>query len=252
MDQVPVPHRDTASAVPRQRPAGEPAAPDAPAAHPGGPAGSEHTRTEDERALVAALRRGDESAFATLVDRHSAGLLRLARTYVSSVAVAEDVVQETWLALLRGLDRFEERSTIKTWLFRVAANIARTRGVQERRTTPFSSLGDDEQGPTVDPSRFRPPDDPDWPHHWAAPPQRWDTSPEARLMAYETREQLAQALAALPPRQRSVVALRDVEGLTADEVCELLDLSAGNQRVLLHRGRARLRQALEDYLGASA
>jgi RNA polymerase sigma-70 factor, ECF subfamily len=213
--------------------------------------GDSPARLEAERQLVAALRRGEEQAFADLVDRHTSALLRVARSYVSSVAVAEEVVQETWLALLNGIDRFEERSSIKTWLFRVAANIARTRGAQERRTVPFSSLGvgeDEESGPTVDPARFRGQDDP-WPHHWSSPPQPWDEVPEQRLLSHETRKHLQEAFAELPERQRAVVTLRDVQGFSAEDVCRLLELTAPNQRVLLHRGRARLRQSLEAYLG---
>jgi RNA polymerase sigma-70 factor, ECF subfamily len=206
--------------------------------------------TASERALVAALRRGDEVAFARLVELHTPSMLRLARRYVRSRSVAEDVVQETWIALLEGLDRFEERATVKTWLFRVLLNIARTRAVREQRVVPMSALGadGDEEGPTVDPTRFLPPDAVDWPRHWASTPYDWRDRPELVTLSRETMQTVRRALDALPERQRTVVELRDVDGLSAEEVCTVLGLSGANQRVLLHRGRARVRQALEDVL----
>jgi RNA polymerase sigma-70 factor (ECF subfamily) len=186
--------------------------------------------TIDERPVVRAILAGDEAAFTELVRRHSTSLLHVARSFVRSHAEAEDVVQETWLGVLRGLDRFEGRSSLKTWIFRIAVNIAKTRSGAERRTLPFSSLSDE---PTVDPSRFAN-------GGWRTAPTSFD-----RLAEREALACVKGAIDALPSRQRQVVALRDVSGLTANEVCGLLDLSPENQRVLLHRGRARVRAALE-------
>ena len=156
-----------------------------------------------------------------------------------SEAVAEEVVQDTWLAVVRGLDAFEERSSLKTWIFNILVNRARTRAVREARTVPFSTLAAESEGPTVDPSRFGADD------MWAAPPRRLATDPEHRLLAEELRGELLAAVGALPDGQRAVIALRDLVGLPSEEVCELLDLTPGNQRVLLHRARARVRTALE-------
>ena len=181
-----------------------------------------------------------------LVTRYHASLKRVARAYVSTDAVAEDVVQETWLAVIEGLDRFEHRSTLKTWLFHILANKAKTRGVRERRIVPFASLaGADDDEPAVPPDRFQRDGDA-WPGHWAAPPRPWE-DPERRLASLEARAYLRAAIAALPATQQAVLTLRDVEGLDAEEVCGLLDVSAGNQRVLLHRARAKVRTELERY-----
>ncbi len=201
---------------------------------------------EGDAGLVQALRGGDEAAFAELVARMTPAMLAAAAGHVPSRAVAEEVVQETWLAVLTGLHRFEGRSSLRTWVFGILLNVARSRGAREGRTVPFSSaFPPDDTGPTVDPARFGGPDQ-EWSGHWASPPRSWDL-PEPALLSHEVRVLLRAALDALPPRQRAVVHLRDVEGLDADEVCALLDLEPGNQRVLLHRGRARLRQVLEDY-----
>jgi RNA polymerase sigma-70 factor (ECF subfamily) len=202
----------------------------------------------DEAELVRRLRAGDEAAFEELVRRHHAALTRVASMYVRDRAVVEEVVQETWLAALTGLDRFEERSSLKTWLFRILANRARTRAVREARSVPFSALAaaeaaDDE--PAVDPDRFL---DPRGPSPWAAPPSDWRRLPEERLLAGETLSRVAAAIEALPPAQREVIRLRDVEGWSAAEVAGALEISDGNQRVLLHRARAKVRAALEDYL----
>jgi RNA polymerase sigma-70 factor (ECF subfamily) len=207
------------------------------------------TTTADETRLLNALRDGDETAFADLVDRYHGPLKRLARTFGATDAVAEEIVQETWLGALQGLDRFEERSSIKTWLFTILKNQARRRAAREKRSVPFSSLagnGEEDHSPVVDPGRFQG-DDGCWPDHWAAPPRPW-SEPYLRLAAIEEREQLRGALAGLPPRQQLVVALRDVEGLASDEVCEVLEISEANQRVLLHRGRAAIRTMLEEYV----
>jgi RNA polymerase sigma-70 factor, ECF subfamily len=215
------------------------------------PGADDTTRHNDAR-LVAALRQGDEAAFAELVERYHGSLVRLARLYVGDNPAAEDVVQETWLGLLRGLDRFEGRASLKTWLFRILVNRARTRAVREGRTVPLSTLVSRETEsfePAVDPARFRHADDPRWPGHWLLPPSA-DDLPEQRLLAGELTERVRAAVAGLPPAQREVVTLRDVEGLTAEEVCRLLELSEANQRVLLHRGRSKVRTALESYLAS--
>lgn len=202
-----------------------------------------------EAELVERLRAGDEAAFRALVEELHPTLRRVARTYVPTDAVADEVVQETWLGVLNGIDRFEGRSSVKTWAFRILVNRAKTRGERERRTVPFASAFDPDREvdvPLVDPGRFEPCDHPMVPIHWAAPPDAWRGSPEQRLSSAETRAALTAAVEALPPAQREVVTLRDVHGWTAVEVCNALDVSETNQRVLLHRGRTRLRQALED------
>ncbi len=211
------------------------------------------TLTADDALLVAALRAGDERAFVDLVRAQHPLLHRTAMTYVSSRAVADEVVQETWLAVLAGVDRFEGRSSLRTWIFRIAANIARNRAVREMRCRPFSSLvGDDgvPAGPAVDPAAFLPGDQPAWPGPWASAPVAWQT-PEQRLLTRETQEVIGGAVDALPRAQRLVVTLRDVEGWSAEEACDALGLSPGNQRVLLHRARARVRAALERHLAAA-
>lgn len=198
--------------------------------------------------LVLRLRRGDETAFAEVVDGWSPMMLRVARLHVSTDASAEEIVQETWMAVVRGIGTFEGRSSVRTWVFRILTNLAKTRGVREARSVPMSSLAPaDEDVPTVDPDRFRPADD-EWPGHWRADamPSRWP-SPERSVLSAEIRDEVGNALARLPERQRLVVTLRDVHGLTANEVCTVLHLSPANQRVLLHRGRAQVRAVLEDY-----
>ena len=201
----------------------------------------------DDAAVVAALRRGDEAAFTELVTSYSSSLLRLAQDFCRTRSVAEEVVQETWLAVLNGIDRFEGRSSLKTWIFRILVNKAKTRGVREARSVPFSSLENDNDERAVPEERFRGPDN-QWAGHWASPPRPLDGVPEHRLLGREVRERIAEALTTLPESQRVVVTLRDVAGWDAEEVCEALGLSEGNQRVLLHRGRAKLRAALERYM----
>jgi RNA polymerase sigma-70 factor (ECF subfamily) len=198
-------------------------------------------------ALIEALRRGDERAFASLVERYQASLLRLAMMYVATKEQAEDVVAETWLGVLNGIDRFEGRSSLKTWIFRILTNIAKTRGQREGRTVPFSALERPETvpEPAVDPSRFLPADHERWPGHWASKPEPW---PEERLLAGETRAVVERAIDQLPPAQRAVISLRDIEGWSAEEARNALGVSETNQRVLLHRARSKVRQALEDYL----
>lgn len=205
-----------------------------------------------ERALLVALRAGDEAAFVALVERHHPALLRLARIYVHNGAVAEEVVQDTWIAVLRGLDRFEARSSLKTWIFQILINRARTIAQREGRTIPFSAVwerADEPEEPSVAPERFMAYDTPERPAGWwASPPTSWGESPEQTLLAGETRACVAAAIAGLPPSQREVITLRDIEGFSSSEVCEVLEVSEGNQRVLLHRARSRVRQALERYL----
>jgi RNA polymerase sigma-70 factor (ECF subfamily) len=164
---------------------------------------------------------------------------------VGSRAVAEEVVQEAWVGVLKGIGSFEGRSTLKTWIFRILTNIAKTRGQREGRTIPFSALAADDE-PAVDPDRFQGPEDRS-PGHWASPPRGW--GPEERLLGSETREVIDAAIAELPPSQAIVITMRDVDGFTSEETCNALDISETNQRVLLHRARSKVRQALEDYLG---
>jgi RNA polymerase sigma-70 factor, ECF subfamily len=206
---------------------------------------------EQDAALVAALGRGDADAFATLVDRHSPAMIRVAMAYVPTRAAAEEAVQETWVAVMRGIDAFEGRSSLKTWIFRILTNVAMRLGARERRSVPFSALAEAENTgePSVDPGRFLPADHALFPGHWAIMPTRWPT-PEEGLLAGETRNVIAAAIATLPAAQRTVIALRDVDGWSSGEVCDALEISAGNQRILLHRARSRVRNAIEDYYGA--
>jgi RNA polymerase sigma-70 factor (ECF subfamily) len=201
----------------------------------------------DDSQLVAALRAGDEAAFARIVREWHPSLLRVAQIFVPSRAIAEDVVQETWLRVLGALDRFEGRSSLKTWVFRILVNTAKTRAQREGRVLPFSALNNPGRIPdaAVDPDRFRPEDDERYPGHWSAPPREL---PEERLLAAETRALIAAAIDALPPTQAAVIRLRDVDGWSSEEVRNALDITEVNQRVLLHRARAKVRQALEDYL----
>jgi RNA polymerase sigma-70 factor (ECF subfamily) len=193
-----------------------------------------------ELELVEALRGGDEEAFAELVDRYHGSLVRVARLYVRDGATAEEVAQETWLAVLGGIDRFEARSSVKTWLFRILTNRAKTRGERESRSIPFSAMNDGdrpapeaEEQPELTPGSWR----------------SWEGDPEERLLAGEARELILATIEALPPAQRATITLRDIEGMSAEEVCNVLDVSDTNQRVLLHRARSTVRRALERYLG---
>jgi RNA polymerase sigma-70 factor (ECF subfamily) len=207
----------------------------------------------EEQRLVAALRARDEAAFAELIERHHTSLVRLAMSFVSSRAVAEEVAQEAWIGVLKGIDRFEGRSSLRTWIYRILTNTAKTRAQREARSIPFASLGGDgEDGPAVDPDRFLPADDARWAGHWASFPRRWDDLPEARLLGGEMQDVIRQAIERLPYNQGEVIRLRDVEGFSSAEVCELLSLSEANQRVLLHRARTKVRAALESYLDGDA
>ena len=220
-------------------------------ASPGGDGGRTTGPGADEE-RIAALRRGDEDAFRTLVSEHGPFLLRLALMHVPSRAIAEEVVQDTWLAALNGIDRFEGRSSLRTWLASILLNKARTLGQRERRVVPFSFLarrraeGRDE--PSVDPDRFQSARD-QQPGAWARPPIEWD-SPEERLSSDEARRVLLEAIADLPPRQREVITLRDISGVSAAETCNTLGLTETNQRVLLHRARSKVRAALERHFEA--
>lgn len=205
-----------------------------------------HVLSPEDARLVGGLRAGDEAAFAALMREYGAGMLRVAQMFVSSRTDAEEVVADAWVGVLRGIGRFEGRSSLKTWLYRIVANTAKTRGVREARTIPFSALaleGDGEA--TVDPDRFvgsggR------FPGHWGAPPQAW--APEAELLETEELAVIERAIEELPPAQRAVITMRDVQGFTSEEVRNALDLSETNQRVLLHRARSKVRSALEEYL----
>jgi RNA polymerase sigma-70 factor (ECF subfamily) len=204
-----------------------------------------------EAALIARLRAGDEAAFMELVDAWGPAMLRLARQFTPSRAVAEEVVQETWVAVLDGLDRFEGRSSLKTWVMRILVNRAKTRGARERRTVPFAALASDESSgefEAVPADRFLSADHARWPHHWAAPLPRWETLPEGAVQSAETLAVIHDAIEALPPAQRTVILLRDIEGWDGPQVSNALDITETNQRVLLHRARSKVRAALEEHL----
>jgi RNA polymerase sigma-70 factor (ECF subfamily) len=203
-----------------------------------------------DAALIASLQRGDERAFVLLIEQYHAQLVRMALLYVNDRTVAEEVAQETWIGVLNGLARFEQRSSLKTWIFQILINQARTRGKREAHSIPFSALAPREPGPAepaVDAERFRGPAD-RWPGHWATPPQSWAGIPEEHLLSQETRATIQQAIAVLPASQREIITLRDLHGWTAAEVCQALQISEANQRVLLHRARSKVRRALETYL----
>lgn len=200
--------------------------------------------------LVAGLRTGDEETFACLLNGWSGSMLRLARSFVSTSASAEEVVQDTWLAVFEGIDRFESRSSLRTWVYRILVNIARKRATREQRTVPWTSLAPDSE-PTVDPQRFRGADD-QYPGGWRTFPDRWPTT-ESEVLAHEVRSTVAAALEGLPIRQQVVLTLRDIDGHDAEDVCALLEISMANQRVLLHRARAAVRGRLDHYFtGADA
>jgi RNA polymerase sigma-70 factor, ECF subfamily len=208
---------------------------------------------ENEQVLIQRLKARDEAAFTELIHRYHGYLLPLADFFVSNPAVAEEVVQDAWLAVLNGIDRFEERSSFRTWISRIVMNIARTRGVRESRMVPFSEFADDEihqPDTAVDPARFRDAAD-DYPDHWSVAPRTWNADPEKQLLNAETREVLELAVESLPEVQRLVLTMRDVQGLTTDEVCNVLDISETNQRVLLHRARSKMRGILENHFSVS-
>jgi RNA polymerase sigma-70 factor, ECF subfamily len=200
--------------------------------------------------LAARLHDGDDAAFASLVDSWSSGMLRLARSFVSTDDSAAEVVQEAWLTVVAGIARYERRSSLRTWVYRIPVNIAKRRGAHENRSVPWSSPSptDDADTGTVEPGRFRGPDEPDA-GHWREFPNQWP-SPEQQTLAGEIRSKVAAALDQLPDSQRIVITLRDIEGYSAAEVSSILDISAADQRVLLHRARAFVRCRLEDYFAA--
>jgi RNA polymerase sigma-70 factor (ECF subfamily) len=206
----------------------------------------------DESELLASLRAGDEAAFARLVDEWSRPMLLLARGFVSTEASAEEVVQETWLAVIRGLDGFQGRSALRTWVYRILVNIAKTRGVKEHRTLPWSSLAGEDAGPVLDPALFQSAEEPH-PGGWRAAPAPWpeDAAVEGSVLAGEVRRELRAALDKLPERQRIVLTLRDIVGHSSEEVCQLLGISQANQRVLLHRARSAARLAIASYVEGS-
>ncbi len=199
---------------------------------------------DDDQVLLERLRAGDEGAFRELVARHDGALRRLARTFVHTPSAADEVVQETWLGVIRGLDAFEGRSSLRTWIFRILINRARTRGVRDARSVPFSAL-DTGDAPAVEPAAFGADG------RWTSAPPRLETDPESSLLSAELREHLLRAIDELAPAQRAVITLRDLAGVSAEEVCELLELSEGNQRVLLHRARSRVRTALVPLVEAT-
>jgi len=203
----------------------------------------------DDLYLVEQLRSGNEAAFVSLIDRYAPTMLRLAMVYVRARAIAEEVVQETWMAVLEGLNRFEGRSSLKTWLFRILTNCAITRAQREGRSIPFSSLeaiDPDNAEHAVDPDQFLPADH-RWSGHWVSFPSNWQEVPEERLLSQETRAHLEKAINALPPSQREIIILRDIEGWSSVETCGFLGISEVNQRVLLHRARTKVRTVLENY-----
>ncbi len=201
----------------------------------------------DEIQLVAQLRAGDERAFeATLTQYHTA-MIRLACFYVRDRGTAEDVVQETWLAVVRGIERFDGRCSLRTWLYRILTNRAKTTGQRLSRMLPVAIGDQDVHPPAVDPARFLGPDHPQWPGHWSVPPTTWPGDPGGRVEARELMEVVAAAIDRLPSSQATVIALRDVESWSSKEVCNALGLTEANQRVLLHRARSQVRQAVDDY-----
>src|SRR4051812_27827143 len=207
------------------------------------------SRMDEDADLVAGLKRGEERAFVALVRRYQPPLLRLAIVYCRSLAVAEEIVQDTWLGVIRGIGRFEERAAFKTWLFQILVNRARTRAAQEGRAGSWATPEEEAEArsePSVPPERFRGADD-KWANNWAVPPHSWGESPEVRLLAGETMDLVKRAISTLPPAQQQVITLRDVEGWPAEDVCNVLMISQTNQRVLLHRARSRVRAVLETH-----
>ena len=199
-----------------------------------------------EAALLERLRAGDEAAFEALVARHYATMLAVAQTYVKGRSVAEEVVQEAWLGVIKGLDRFEGRSSLKTWILSILVNQAKTRGARESRSVPFAALAPEGDEPAVDPDRFRGPNE-SYPGHWRAFPGDWGRSADTTVQDRETLRVVMGAIKGLPATQQTVIRMRDVEGYTSEEVCAALDVSEANQRVLLHRARSRVRSALERH-----
>ncbi len=208
----------------------------------------------EELQLIQGLQRREEAAFLQVVERYHNSLLRLAQLYVTRREIAEEVVQETWLGVLKGIDRFEARSTLKTWLFRILLNRAKTRGQREARMIPFSAMFDPQsetEEPEVALDSFLSDVHPEYPGHWATPPTGWGADAEKQLLGKEMRAYIQKAIEGLPATQREVITLRDVEGWTSEEVCNALGVSETNQRVLLHRARTRVRRAIDAQFGKS-
>jgi RNA polymerase sigma-70 factor (ECF subfamily) len=200
--------------------------------------------------LLERLRKGDENAFASLLDLYQSAMVRVALIYVRERETAEEVVQETWIAVLEGLENFEGRSSLKTWIFSILTNKAKTRAQREGRYVSMAVLDDPDvylDEPTVDPGRFLPPDHPHWPHHWASIPHSWDELPEDHFLSQETFDVIRDTIEGLAANQRAVISLRDIEGWDTREICNVLGVTETNQRVLLHRARAAVRRALEQY-----
>lgn len=213
---------------------------------------SSFTMSSEDRLSVLGLRNRDEASFLELVQRYHGSLVRIAQSFVNSRAIAEEVAQETWLGVLQGIDRFEGRCSLKTWIFQILINRAKTRGVREARSVSFSALGrakSDVSDFAVDPSCFLVSDDLKQPDGWASQPQQWNMTPEQLLLSHECRSYIEHAITNLPDLQKQVITLRDVQGWNNAEISALLGISESNCRVLLHRARSRVRQALEDYLG---
>jgi len=210
-------------------------------------AGLQDRTAAEETELLARLRAGDERAFETLVARHYPTMLAVARHYVKTQAVAEEVVQEAWLGVLNGIDRFEGRSSLRTWILRILVNIAKTRGAREARSVPFASLAPEGDERAVEPGRFRSADDP-FPGHWRAYPGNWQRLPDEALADREALDVVLSTIHQLPAAQRIVITMRDIQGCESEEICQALDVSEGNQRVLLHRARSKVRSALERHL----
>ncbi len=214
------------------------------------PARNRSNVTYEELELIASLRQGEETAFATLVERYHGRLLRFAQSFVSSQAVAEEVVQETWMAVLKGIHRFEGRSSLKTWIFQILQNLAKTKGKREHRYVSFSDVAnstDQEEDGRMEPERFH--TSGHLTDHWVIPPTTWDeNTPERMLVSKESLAQIEHAIQALPSNQRQVIILRDIEGVDSEGVCQILNITSTNQRVLLHRARSKVRRALNPYL----
>jgi len=214
------------------------------------PARNRFNVTYEELELITSLRQGEETAFATLVERYHGRLLRFAQSFVSSQAVAEEVVQETWMAVLKGIHRFEGRSSLKTWIFRILQNIAKTKGTREHRYVSFadisSATGQEEDG-EMEPEQFH--TSGHLTDHWVIPPTTWEeNTPERLLVSKQSLAQIEKAIQALPSNQQQVIVLRDIENIDSEEICQLLNITATNQRVLLHRARSKVRRTLNQYL----
>lgn len=205
---------------------------------------------DEDSHLVEGLRQGDEAAFATLIQRYHRSIVRLVTSYVRNDSAGEDVAQETWMGVLAGLAGYEGRCSFRSWVFRIAVNIAKKRAVRDARGVPFSALdGLEGHEIAVDSDRFWEPDE-RWAGHWSSPPTPWRDA-EHKLLAEETLRVVAAAIDELPAAQRQVITLRDMQGLTAEETSEILELNEGNQRVLLHRARSKVRTVLEMHFGRS-